>query len=468
MKKIIQYSIVLYLFSYEVTTAQCFSSISSGSSHTIGKKTDGSYWAWGQNTGGYFGNGTDTDSYVPLQLGNTANWLSYKAGIGNSFVIKTDGRLWATGLNIYGQLGVGSSDNEFLSFIQVGAATNWKTVFPADSYTIAMKQDGTLWGCGQNVYNQLGQGGPGANITIFVPIGTATNWKTVATSGCDSSTALKTDGTLWGWGSNSCYVFGASDVTAFTVPKQLTLSTDTDWDKVAGGGGHFLALKTNGTLWAWGDGGAGQTGYDHAVIHGYELNQIPGNWKAMGGGLRYSMGIKTDGTLWQWGNNDITEIDPSATNYNYIPVQLGTATNWESISCSNYFATGLRTDGSLWSWGKNNHGQLGNGTTTPLTAPTQVVIAGCALGTEEFTAETRFTISPSPAQQEIGVTYKGVPTVDTIVIYDTSGKQVYTIAAMGNTDFSTTFGISQLASGSYILVLQQAGKTVVSKQFVKQ
>jgi hypothetical protein len=188
----------------------------------------------------------------------------------------------------------------------------------------------------------------------------------------------------------------------------------------------------------------------------------------MGGGNRYSMGIKTDGTLWQWGNNDITEIDPSPTNYSFVPVQLGTATNWESISCSYLHVVALRTDGSLWSWGRNNNGQLGNGTTTPQAAPTQVVIAGCALGTEEFTAETRFTISPSPAQQEIGVTYKGIPTVDTITIYDISGKQVYTIAAMGNTDFSTTFGISQLASGSYILVLQQAGKTVVSKQFVKQ
>jgi alpha-tubulin suppressor-like RCC1 family protein len=224
------------MLGYDFTTAQCFSSISSGFSQVFGKKTDGTYWAWGYNTGGSFGNGTDTGSYVPLQLGNTANWLTYKTGFSNSFVIKTNGTLWGTGLNFVGQLGVGSSGDEFLSFTQAGTATNWKDVFPAESFTIAIKQNGTLWGCGQNVYNQLGQGGPGSDITSFVPIGTASDWKTVASTRCASSVAIKTDGTLWGWGSNSCYVFGASDVTAFTVPKQLTLSTDTDWDKVAGGG----------------------------------------------------------------------------------------------------------------------------------------------------------------------------------------------------------------------------------------
>ncbi|WP_162126641.1 T9SS type A sorting domain-containing protein [Flavobacterium phycosphaerae] len=469
MKKTILY-IALFLGLGSTIYAQCFSSISSGFVHVLGKKTDGSYWGWGYNQGGYFGNGTGEDSYVPLQLTNTANWQSYKAGDSNSFVIKTDGTLWATGLNSYGQLGLSTSGNEYLTFTKVGTATNWEAISAASSFTIALRQNGTLWGSGQNVYNQLGLGSAAANyVYSFVQIGTASNWKTMATSGCNSSVGIKTDGTLWGWGSNSCYVFGGSDVSTFNVPKPLTVTTDTDWDKVAGGGGHFLALKTNGTLWCWGDGGAGQTGHDPVLgFTSSELNQIPGSWKAMAGGSRYSMGIKTDGTLWQWGNNNITEINPSATNYSYIPVQLGTATNWESISCGNYHAVALRSDGSLWSWGRNVFGELGNGTTTPQAAPTQLVIAGCALGTEEFTAEPRFTISPSPAQQDIAVTYNGTQRVDNIIIYDLSGKQVYTLEAMGNTNFSSSFNIGQLAAGSYILALQQAGKTVVSKRFVKQ
>jgi hypothetical protein len=292
----------------------------------------------------------------------------------------------------------------------------------------------------------------------------------VASSRCDSNVAIKINGTLWGWGNNGCYIFGDSGVTAYAVPQQLTISTDSDWEKIAGGGGHFIALKTNASLWAWGDGGAGQTGFEHGVVYGYELNQIPGLWNAIGAGQRFSMGIKTDGTLWQWGNNDITENDPSPTNYSFVPFQIGTATNWESISCGRYNATALRTDGSVWAWGMNDEGQFGNGTTSPSSAltPTQVPVEGCNLSAVAFDDALQFVVSPSPVVQTVTLTYKGAQAVDTIVVYDISGKEVYRIEAMGNAAFSNSFSLATLAAGSYVMVLTNGGKKVVSKQFVKE
>jgi alpha-tubulin suppressor-like RCC1 family protein len=468
MKKTLHYIIIFFVtFSYGIATAQCFSSISSGFSHVLAKKTDGTYWAWGYNQGGYFGDGTGTDSYVPIQLPNTVNWQSYKSGLFNSFVIKTNGTLWGTGLNIYGQLGVGSSNNEFLSFVQVGTATTWRAVFPSDSYTIAIKQNGTLWSWGQNVYNQLGQGGVSADITSPLQIGIANDWRTVANCRSSVSFAIKNNGTLWGWGNNIAGLLGDSSISAWTVPTQH--NTDNDWDKISMGTSHVLAIKTNGTLWAWGGGDFGQSGQDPSTNYDPSAPfQIAGNWKTATGGERFSIGIKTDGTLWAWGKNDVGQLGDGTTTNTYIPVQLGTASNWDQLSCGDYYTVALRADGSLWTWGNNNHGQLGNGTTDVVTTPTNIPIAGCSLGTETFTTTTHFTISPSPAQQEVLVTYQGAQTVDAIVIYDISGKEVYRIAAMGNAAFSSSFSLATLSAGSYVMVLTNGGKKVASKQFVKE
>ncbi|MFM2214286.1 MAG: hypothetical protein RL427_1549 [Bacteroidota bacterium] len=468
MKQKILYLLFWFVLFPSGIQAQCFSSIYFAGTHTVGQKTDGTLWCWGYGTSGQLGNGSDFSSYVPIMLSSVTTWQMVKPGKINTFAIKSNGTLWGTGSNLYGSLGIGAASGHYSVLSQIGTATNWKAIFPSENYTIGIKIDNTLWSWGANFYNQIGDG-TGVQRNSPVQIGGTADWKTVASSRCNATVAIKTNGTLWGWGSNGCYVFGASDVTSFVVPQQLTLSTATDWDQVVGGGGHFLALKTDGTLWGWGSGGAGQTGRDPMQdFTSYELNQIPGNWKAMGAGSRFSMGIKTDGTLWQWGNNDITEVDPSPTNYSFVPIQVGTASTWESISCCDYNAVGLRTDGSIWAWGLNTVGQLGNGTTTTENVPTLIPIVGCDLATPQFEVRSTFVVTPIPVTDQLQVTYQGKENIDAIVVYDLSGKAVYRIAAMGTAAFSSSFPIGQLATGSYVLSLQNAGKAVMSKQFVKQ
>ena len=184
----------------------------------------------------------------------------------------------------------------------------------------------------------------------------------------------------------------------------------------------------------------------------------------------FSMGIKTNGTLWAWGRNEVGQLGDGTTTNRFVPVQIGTATNWESVSSGWYHTLALRTDGSLWVWGGNNdYGQLGNGTTTTLALPTQLAVTGCALGSETFLAQNNtLQLSPNPATTEVTLNYNGQDSVDAIVLYDISGKEVYTIAAIGNNAFMSTFSIAQLQSGMYVVTLKNKNKTVASSKLIKE
>ena len=219
-----------------------------------------------------------------------------------------------------------------------------------------------------------------------------------------------------------------------------------------------------------GGGQYGQTGQNPGPTVDYsEPFQIVGNWKTVAAGVGFSIGIKTNGTLWAWGRNDVGQLGNGAISWiNYTPIQLGTATNWESVSCGYQHTVAVRTDGSLWSWGSNFYGQLGNGSTTTVATPTNVTIAGCTLGVEEFTAQNSMQISPNPVSSEFTLNYKGVENIDSVVLYDLAGREVYTLEALGNNAFSSSFSVASLQSGTYIVVLKNKGKSVVSSKVVKE
>lgn len=468
MKNNIKIALTLVLlFLINTSYSQCFATLSAGYGHNSGKKTDGSFWVWGSGTLGQMGNGSDFDVYNPELIPSNANFQYITCGEFDIFGIKTNGTLWASGYNIYGQLGIGSTIGHISTFTQVGTATNWKQVAGGDYFTLALKTDNSLWGWGQNDGYQMGNNTCCANQLTPIQIGTATDWKTIGSSNARSGFAIKNNGTLWCWGTNIAYLLGDSSVTVRMVPTQHNPTAD--WDSMSVGNAHILALKTNATLWAWGDGGTGQTGQDPTTTFNYSLPfQIAGTWKAAACGENFSIGIKTDGTLWAWGRNDVGQLGDGGTSNRYIPVQLGTATNWDSVSCGYQHTIALRTDGSLWSWGTNDFGQLGNGGITAVATPTNVPIIGCTLGVDEFTAQNTIQINPNPVRSELTINYKGVETIDTIVLYDLTGKEVYNLEALGNNAFSSSFSISALQVGTYVVVLKNKGKSVVSGKIIKE
>jgi alpha-tubulin suppressor-like RCC1 family protein len=228
------------------------------SSMILAIKTDGSLWAWGNNGDGVLALGDSISRSSPVQVGSLKNWKQVSASKGGK-AIKTDGSLWVWGWNQNGELGLGDRTIRS-SPVQVGSGLDWKSVVSCNQYHVAaIKTGGTLWTWGQNAYGQLGLGDR-TNRSSPVQVGSDTDWAEVACAE-NSMVAIKTGGTLWAWGLNDNGVLGLGDRTKRSSPVQV--GSDTNWAKVGcgdNGGGCVRALKTNGTLWGWGQNGHGQLG----------------------------------------------------------------------------------------------------------------------------------------------------------------------------------------------------------------
>jgi alpha-tubulin suppressor-like RCC1 family protein len=333
-------------------------------------RTSPGLWGWGSNVVGALGLGNTISRSSPVQVGSLTNWKQVSVGYQqSSFAIKTDGSLWAWGDNQNAQLG----HNNFTSYsspVQVGTLTNWKQVSSGFYSCSAIKTDGTLWVWGDNV------GDLGLGDTIIrnspVQVGTLTNWKRV-TFGYYSSAAIKTDGTLWAWGDNVYGELGLGNTTSVSSPVQV--GTLTNWKQVGLGINHVVAIKTDGTLWAWGRNDFGQLGLGN--YNSYSSPVQVGSltsWKQVSSKNWFysSAAIKTDGTLWTWGNNTYGQLGFPTIILAITPVQVGTLTNWKQVSCGFLTTTAIKTDGTLWTWGYNNVGQLGLGDITNRSSPVQV------------------------------------------------------------------------------------------------
>jgi alpha-tubulin suppressor-like RCC1 family protein len=179
--------------------------VSCGNNHTLAVKKDGTLWAWGFNQFGELGDGEDEESteLSPIQVGNATTWKQVSCGLAHTAAVKTDGTLWTWGRNTEGQLGISSLISQLDPVQTSVAGTTWEQVSCGGLHTTAIKTDGTLWAWGYNFYGQVGNGGAGTDRTTPVQISAgSTNWKQVS-GGRFHTTAVKTDGTLWCWGQNA-------------------------------------------------------------------------------------------------------------------------------------------------------------------------------------------------------------------------------------------------------------------------
>ena len=332
-------------------------------------------WGWGYNIRGILGDNTTTAKSSPIQtIAAGTNWKSVATGTYLTAAIKTDGTLWLWGENDYGQLGTNDITHRSSPIQTVSGGTNWKQVSCGSGHTAAIKTDGTLWTWGNNVlYGQLGDNTTTSRSSPVQTVSGGTNWKQVS-CGANHTAAIKTDGTLWLWGQGFNGQLGTSNNTNYSSPVQ-TVSGGTNWKQVSCGGSNTSAIKTDGTLWSWGLNANGQLGDNSSFPKSSPVQTISGgtNWKQVSISGPSTFAIKTDGTLWCWGQNNNGELADNTITHRSSPVQtISGGTNWKQVSCS----VAIKTDGTLWIWGSNDGGQLGDNTTTHRSSPIQTVSGG--------------------------------------------------------------------------------------------
>jgi alpha-tubulin suppressor-like RCC1 family protein len=245
----------------------------------------------------------------------------------------------------------------------------WQTISAGQLQTLAIKSNGTLWGWGENENGQLGNG-TNLNSPMPTQIGTNANWLKVSTR-IDHTLAIKTDGTLWAWGGNLYGQLGNNSNENTNIPVQI--GTDTDWQDIAAGSLHSTALKTNGTIWTWGANMFVQLGDGTSTNRNFSAQVgSSNNWSSISSNFTHTLALKSNGTLWAWGFNNAGQYGNGTINSSSNPVQIGNATDWLGVSTGGEFSVGVKNNGTLWSWGDNIVGQLGIGLTSDQLSPIQV------------------------------------------------------------------------------------------------
>jgi Alpha-tubulin suppressor and related RCC1 domain-containing proteins len=435
-------------------------SVAAGYDNSLVVKSDGTVWAWGYNGYGQLGDGTTKTRKTPVQVSGLTGAVSVTAGECHNMALKSDGTIRAWGYNYYGQLGDGTTTNRKTPVQVIGLAGVTSVAAGYDN-SLAMKSDGTVWAWGNNYSGQLGDGTT-TDRAAPVQVGDLSDAVTAAV-GFSHNIAVKSDGTVWAWGYGQ---LGNGTTTGSTSPVQVIELTGII--SVSAGRYHSLAVKSDGIAWAWGDNGFGQLGdgttadrsipmpcqtngspllsslaflneshtatipgstiagaaaYDqYGVVMGdaevtYSLQSAysgvsinsqtgrvivesmvePGTVMILAvcgelttegnlelitddearhmqvsAGYYHTLALKEDGTVWTWGYNGYGQLGDGTTTDSTVPSQVSGLTDVVSVAAGSHYSLAIKSDGTVWGWGNNNFGQLGDGSTTNRTTPVQV------------------------------------------------------------------------------------------------
>lgn len=339
----------------------------------------GKPYAWGANQFGQLGDNSFLDKVTPIQIPYLRGALQLVAGYGRSMILKRDGTVWGWGNNSNGQIGDGTTINRAIP-VQVQGLSNVVQISGAGIHSLALKADGTVWAWGYNWEGELGDGTVHIDrLTPVQVIGLTDVVQVVADRW--HSLALKKDGTVWAWGVNARGELGDGQ----GGPIQMEQSSATPVRavglvkivQIAAGYEHSLALQSDGTVWAWGWNIYGELGTSGSYqVAPVRISDFSGVVQISAGGFD-SFALKSDGTVWAWGYNGNGELGDGTLESHTVPAQVSGLSGATQIAGGSNHSLALKSDGTVWAWGYNSSGQLGDGTTANSPIPVRVVgIAG--------------------------------------------------------------------------------------------
>jgi alpha-tubulin suppressor-like RCC1 family protein len=320
--------------------------------------SDGSLWAWGTNVSGQLGIAA-ANSRVPMRVGLDDRWSTVSAGGGHTLGLTRTGELWAWGQNDQGQLGTGAtSTTPEASPVRIGTRTDWHAIAAGGLHSLALRDDGTLWAWGRNLDGQLGVDGATRDPSPE-PRQVAVGQTFVAiAAGSLHSLALRTDGTLWAWGYDYDHQLGLPSSGSVPIqPLPVQVGTASDWSAVIAGPNHTFGFRTDGALWAWGNNVAGQLGnglHDSAIYPGTPPFQLvtPVAFRTLSSS-GHTLGIGVDGGLYVWGSNRTGQLGMPDVPEVLTPTRLGTRADWEQVAVGHMTSYAVRADGTVWQWGES-------------------------------------------------------------------------------------------------------------------
>lgn len=328
-----------------VAIAQNVASVAVGSEFILVQKTDGLLYAVGSNEDGQLGIDDDTvGSSASLRLLGS-QFKSFAAGGHQALFVKQDGNAWIWGDNSDGQLAQGRDDKVSTPVV---LASQIAQVSLGDSVAFAIGQNGGLWAWGNNSDGRLGTG---TTRSWPIPQHIGDGFASISTGNLQTF-GIKTDGSLWAWGDNEFGQLGLGDTAARNVPTKV----GDGYATVAAGADFTLAIKTDGSLWGWGRNQYGQLGNGKFEDpFGNQSNPLPikigSGYKAVLAGAHHALALKTDGTAWAWGWNDYGQVGDGSTASRNTPVQV--ASNIASLLSADISSLVLGSDGKTYGWGYN-------------------------------------------------------------------------------------------------------------------
>jgi len=322
-------------------------------------------WAWGSNADGQLGNGSATNSDVPVQVDGLTNVISVAAGGNQSFALVAGGTVWGWGYNADGELGNGSTTNSDVP-VEVSGLSGVVAIAAGEYATYALESNGTVWAWG---YNNVGQLGNNSTTNSSVPVQVSGLSGVIGVAGGGYfGLAVGSNGTVWAWGGNGDGQLGNNTTTNSSVPVQVSgLSGVT---AVAAGLYHSLAVTSTGTVWAWGYNNVGQLGNNSTTNSSVpvRVSGLSGVTGVAGGGY-FSLAVESNGSVSAWGGNTAGQLGNNTTTNSDTPVSASGLSGATQVAAGSYFSLAANANDTVWAWGANTNGQLGNGTTTNSSIP---------------------------------------------------------------------------------------------------